>query len=285
MKRMTTLLACLTIATASTFAQTEAPRGLYKLQRLGYEKGQPDHVPEMEQYKYCSESHPLTLMVYLNTPAEYRYAIRPDEPHPYTYTGDIPVGEDGHGTRIYDSDSTHFTLKWYNTIRPGGKVFPLNEFITEYYDRKDMMPQMERSVKMLEMKHEQPTHRFAGCWRMVGNYGTVDGERILVRPRTDLYKVYGEQDVTFLFCSLDHFDGGKVVYMPLIVKSDTCIKEGDNGECTITWKDADTFTLKFDRGDGTIVEELWKRSGLNLIFQKIFGTNLPMVEIQIPAAF
>ncbi len=286
MKRLTNCLACLVIATASTFAQSEAPRGLYRMQRLGYENGQPDRVPEMVQYKYSSDYVPMTLMVTKNTPADYSYVMRMDEPHPYNFTGDIAVGQDGRGTRIYNSNSEHFTLKWYNSVRPNeGKVFPMNEFITEYYDRKDIEPQMQRSIEMLEMKHKQPKHRFAGCWCMVGNYGTIDGERILTRPRSDLFKVYGEKDVTFLFCANDRLNGATVFYRPLVIKSETCIKEGDNNECTITWRNADSFILKFDRGDSTIVEELWKRSGLPKPFQQLFGTDMPVASFVAPAAF
>ncbi len=286
MKRLSTLIACLVITTASTLAQSENPRGLYKLQRLGYENGQPDHVPEMTQYKYSTDYVPMTLMVMKNTPTDYVYVMRMDEPHPYNFTGNMAVGQDGRGTRIYDSDSLHFTLKWYNTVRPNeGKVFPMNEFIIEYYDRQNMEPQMKRSIEMLEMKHQQPTHRFAGCWRMMGNYTTIDGERILMKPNADLFKVYGEKDVTFLFCQGDRLNGATVYYKPLVVKGESCIKEGDNNECTITWRNEDSFVLKFDRGEGTIVEELWKRSGLPKVFQKLFGTDEPIANWQAPAAF
>ena len=171
-------------------------------------------------------------------------------------------------------------------MRPNeGKVFPMNEFIIEYYDRQNMEPQMKRSIEMLEMKHQQPTHHFAGCWRMMGNYTTIDGERILMKPNADLFKVYGEKDVTFLFCQGDRLNGATVYYKPLVVKGEVSIKEGDNNECAITWRNADSFVLKFDRGDGTIVEELWKRSGLPQVFQKLFGTDVPIANWQAPAAF
>ena len=193
MKRLTTLLAVMLMAATGLTAQNVAPRGLFKLQRLGYENGRPDHVPETVQYKLSTDNVPMTLMVHKNTPQDYVYSMRMDEPHPYSCTGDVPVGENGRGTRIYDAYDDRFTLKWYNNLRPNeGAVFPMNEFITEYYDRKNMEPQMVRSIEMLQMKHKKATHRFAGSWRMVGNYGLVDGERILKAPTTHLFKVYGE---------------------------------------------------------------------------------------------
>ena len=254
MKRLTTLLAVMLMAATGLTAQNVAPRGLFKLQRLGYENGRPDHVPEMAQYKLSTDYVPMTLMVRKNTPQDYVYSMRMDEPHPYSCTGDVPVGENGRGTRIYDGYDDRFTLKWYNNLRPNeGAVFPMNEFITEYYDRKNM--------------------------------DLVDGERILKAPTTHLFKVYGEKDVTFLFCSPQQLTGGTVFYRPLVVKSDNCIKEGDNNECTITWKNDDAFILKFDRGDGTLVEELWKRSGLPKPFQQLFGTDVPVYDVQIPSGF
>ena len=53
----------------------------------------------------------------------------------------------------------------------------------------------------------------------------------------------------------------------------------------MTWKNDDTFILKFDRGDGTFVEELWKRSGLPKPFQQLFGTDVPVYDVQIPSGF
>ncbi len=47
MKRQFTFLAVGMMAAASLTAQNVAPRGLFKLQRLGYENGRPDFVPEM----------------------------------------------------------------------------------------------------------------------------------------------------------------------------------------------------------------------------------------------
>ena len=80
MKRLTTMLACLAMLIACSSAQNEDPRGLYKLQRLGYENNRPDHVPEMVQYKFFSDYVPVTILVMRNTPVEYIYVLKQDEP-------------------------------------------------------------------------------------------------------------------------------------------------------------------------------------------------------------
>jgi hypothetical protein len=40
--------------------------------------------------------------------------------------------------------------------------------------------------------------------------------------------------------------------------------------------------VSFDRGDGVIVTELWKRSGLPKNFQRVMGTNVPSFQIINP---
>ena len=87
MKKSIILGICCMIAANTTFAQTEDPKGLYRLQKLSYEDGRPDHIPEFAQYKYCTDVAPFTIMIATDTPKSFEYAIRTDEPHPYTYTG------------------------------------------------------------------------------------------------------------------------------------------------------------------------------------------------------
>ncbi|NLV52538.1 MAG: hypothetical protein GXY64_04670 [Bacteroidales bacterium] len=284
MKKFISIFVCCLIASASMFAQTENPEGLYRLQKMTYENGRPDHTPEFIQYKYLS-AYPITIMVGTATPKEYVYSIRQDEPHPYTYTGDKLVGEDGHGTRIYDSNKDHFTLKWYNTIRPRPEnIFPMNEYITEIYDKKNMEPRMTRTIEMLEMKHQAPKNRFAGCWRMIGNVGEVNGLEVLAKPTTNLYKIYGEKDVLLLFQGDESITGSTVYYWPAQFNSDNVILEGKN-KCDIQWRNDKTFVLSFDRGDGIIVKEMWMQTGLPASFQKLFGTNIPIQNMNVSSGF
>lgn len=290
MKRIITLATVGLLTAASAFAQGENPHGLYKLQRLGYENGRPDHVPELTQYKYFSDFVPVTIMLMRNTPKEYIYVLKQDEPHPYVFTGDVAVGEDGRGTRIYGTDSNHVTVKWYNTIRPGnGDLFPMNQFITEYYDRNGFERQMQRSIEMLQQKHEQPNHRLAGCWRLVGTYKQVEGERVLTSTAADTYKIYGDKDVTCLFCQGDQIMGATILYRAMEYKPETKDantagfieggstenKEGAATAGVIKWKNDNSFEAITVRPNDTVVEELWKRSTLPESFQKLFGTQKP----------
>ena len=286
MKRIASIIVCCLLTAATASAQSENPIGLYKLQKLSYEKGKPDHTPEFTQYKYCSDFAPITIMTATATPKEYVFVMRQDEPSPYTFTGNQLVGQDGHGTRIYDSNDEHFTLTWFNTVRPGaGGIFPMNEFITEKYDKKNIEPQMIRSIEMMKMKKIEANHKFAGCWKMMGNIGTYQGHEIVMKQVTDLYKIYGEKDVVLVFTNGDQISGSTVYYWPLQVKEDKQIVEGKNN-CKIEWRGEGSFVLTFNRAnDGTECKELWARSGMPNNFQSLFGTNVPQSKINIPSSF
>lgn len=281
MKKTITLIASLLITISSAFAQSENPVGLYRLQRLSYDNGQPDHIPEFVQYKYCS-STPLTLIVAVASPDDYRFTVRYDEPRPYIYTGKTPVGEDGKGTEIFDSNKNHFSLKWYNNCRYDNKIiFPMNQFITEHYDKNNIEECMSRAIEMLEMKGKPATHRFGGCWKFIGNVGKLDGQEIIVTSTAQMYKIYGQDDVTCYFVGNGT---GTVFYWPLEVKSDNEIIERVH-DCSIQWRSNDAFVLTFLREDGKTVKELWIRSGLPESMQKIFGTNVPVKNVEATPSF
>ena len=65
------------------------------------------------------------------------------------------------------------------------------------------------------------------------------------------------------------------IMRPITYKSDNLLIQY-GCESKIKWVDDNTFHLSFDRGDGTIVTELWKRSGLPKSYQQVFGTDVPI---------
>ena len=74
---------------------------------------------------------------------------------------------------------------------------------------------------------------------------------------------------------------GYCVLRPVVYKENNVIVQ-HGAECKIEWVNDNLFKLNFDRGDGTIVTEVWKRSGLPRNFQRVFGTNLPTFQIENP---
>ncbi|MBO4663267.1 MAG: hypothetical protein J5663_02505 [Bacteroidaceae bacterium] len=265
--KLSAILLTLIITSTSVFAQKEDPKGLYRLSKLTYENNRPEHTPEFDQYKYCSEKTPVTVLINSDTQKEFTFSLRPDEPRAYKYTGDVPTGRDGKGTRIYDSNDKHFALKWFNSVRPNEpEIFPLGEFITELYDKNNISKRMSRSIKLLEMKDKNVKHKFAGYWGLVGTKGTVAGVEIIQTPSRPMYKIYGEKDMIVNI-------GTTFFYWDLDVKSNAQIIEKDH-DCKIEWLNDDVFTLSFTDEHGRNLTEVWTRTGLPKTIQSIFGTDV-----------
>ena len=284
MKKILTMVLCL-MALTTISAQNVTPKGLYRMTKLSYENGKADHIPEFAQYKFCSDTIPFTVMVSRDVEKELIVQVRQDEPHPYTFTGDVAVGIDGHGTRIFDCEENGFKLKWYNTVRPGSEaIFPMNEFITETYVRDGIPSTIKRMFEMLEMKNLKSKHRFSGSWTLVGAMSEVDGMPVILKQTVSVSKIYGEKEVVMVISPSASIAQAIVYYHPLDVKSEANIIEGKN-DCKIEWKNKDCFILSFNPGDGTTIKELWKRSGLKQPLQTVFETHEPVFELNIPSTF
>ena len=100
----TLLLASLTMGSS---AQTENPRGIYKMMTLTGKMGEVK--APFEQYKVCTDS--ITLMVSFNAAF---FSISDNDHKVFTYTGDQPKDENDKSTLIYDSNADHFSMKWWS---------------------------------------------------------------------------------------------------------------------------------------------------------------------------
>lgn len=275
--KLSAIIFSLLIASTSIYAQKEDPKGLYRLDKLSYENNRPDHTPEFDQYKYCSESTPVTILISSDTQKEFTFSFRLDEPRAYKYTGEAPTGNEGKGTRVYDSNDKHFTMKWYNSVRPNEpELFPFNEFITEHYNKENISKKMTRSISLLEMKGKNAKHKFAGCWGLIGTMGKVGGVEIVQTPSIPMYKIYGEKDMLLSVAGTTYF------YWTLDVKNSNNIFEG-NHDCKIEWQNEDTFTLSFKDEYGRELKELWTRTGMPKNIQTIFGTDVEIKPTRIPS--
>ena len=260
-------------------AQKEDPSGLYKLQRFCFENGQDDMVVQYDQYKYCGDTVTLQLDIRSKTDDMLNITTRRNDSKPLKYTGKIPVGEDGHGTEVFNSNKKHFTLRWYNT-HSNYSVWPDESFINEVYDsEKGIDPRMNHLMEMFMMKGEKADNKFVGCWHRLGVFDELDGFTYIFQNVPEMYKIYDGEHVVLVIGPSDSntLMETTTIFWPCTYISDTNIKEFQN-DCQITWLSADSFKLRFDRGDGVMVDELWKRSGLPRNFQRLFGTNEPIFE-------
>lgn len=246
----------------------ENPKGLYRLESVGYENGNPDRLPNMEQYKYCGEEMVLNLSVHSTRGGTSAIYMNRNEKKPLVYTG-APL-EDNKETALVEVGQDSFTMRWYNR-KHNTSLFPEEQYIHEHYSRNYMSQGVVNTINMLEMKFDTNFNKFTGCWIHTSE-----------ESNRTMYKIYSPGYV-LLITSLNATEGkenlgckvAEVEYMP----DNTKITEmfGNGNECDINWIDDNTFELVW-MSYGTPVAETWKRCGLPQSFQKLFGTNLPVLE-------
>ena len=114
-----------TLAMGAT-AQTENPRGIYKMTTLTGKEG--EIKAPFEQYKICTDS--VTLMV---SEQNNRFSIGENDHQVFNYTGEQPKSEGDKSPLIYDSNSEQFKLKWWSTYS-NHIHFPNNDWCIEKYE-------------------------------------------------------------------------------------------------------------------------------------------------------
>ncbi len=122
--KMLVAAACLSLPIVSN-AQTENPRGIYKMMTLTGKQG--EIKAPFDQYKICTDSMTLMLNIQGNI-----FQIVDTDHKAFRYTGEQPKDENDKSTLIYDSNADHFTLKWWNADR-GHVYFPDNNWCIEKY--------------------------------------------------------------------------------------------------------------------------------------------------------
>lgn len=263
-----------------TSGAKENPRGLYRLVKLAYEDGTKKDVPFL-QYKYCGDSLTLQIEVARSTDKEFLAQIYDNDGYEFKYSDSM----NKYNTRVYDSNDKGFKFKWYNEHMVNNKLFPFKQYITEMYSSKylDLSVLSKSLVDMLKMKTATDSKLY-GCWHRIGVVTQIEGlDMFLAAPAPqELYQVF-DKDMSLQVYDLTPGQRLRAycVLRPITYKeNDIMVQRGT--EYKIDWIKDDLFKLNFDRGDGTIVTEVWKRSGLPRNYQRIFGTNLPTYQIVNP---
>ena len=160
----THLMATVAIAIAPTFcmAQTENPRGVYKLTSLIDKHGVTIQAP-FDQYKICTDS--VTLMFSVNG---NHFMLAKNDSQVFNYTGEEPDAHNATATRIFDSNADHFTLKWWSTY-PNHLYFPKNDWCTEFYESGKHSDNAQKILDALMSPNaSHPQNPFIGTWRFLG---------------------------------------------------------------------------------------------------------------------
>ena len=172
----------LVFAAMGAAAQTENPRGIYKMITLTGKLGEVNSP--FDQYKVCTDS--MTLMVSVQ---ENYFSITNNDHDVFYYTGEEQKTEGGHETRIYDSNAEHFTQKWWSTLQ-NHAYFPYNGWCIEKYESGKYSEVGKIMFDALTGKAEvDATNPLTGTWRIIGY---VDELRDLKKELPKLLEQYPE---------------------------------------------------------------------------------------------
>ena len=174
---VTMLLATLTMGAT---AQTENPRGIYKMTTLTGKAGEVK--APFEQYKICTDS--VTLMV---SEQGNRFSISDNDHRVFNYTGEQPKSEGDKSPLIYDSNSEQFKLKWWSTY-PNHIHFPNNDWCTEKYESGKYTEMSKAFFNALTGTAEVAANNpLTGTWRFIGY---VDELRDVKKELPKLHEKY-----------------------------------------------------------------------------------------------
>ena len=143
-------------------AQTDNPRGVYKLTSLIDKEGVTIQAP-FDQYKICTDS--VTLMFTMQGSG---FSLGKNDSQVFNYTGEKPDANNATATRIFDSNAEHFTLKWWSTYQ-SHLYFPHNDWCTEFYESGKYSVNAKTILDaLMSPSDSNPQCPFIGTWRFLG---------------------------------------------------------------------------------------------------------------------
>ena len=164
-------------------AQTENPRGIYRLMTLVGKNGEVNSP--FHQYKVCSDS--LTLMIVFGRNGTF--SITNNDRMVFNYTGDQPKSEDDKSTLVYDSNAEHFTEKWWSDFT-NHMIFPNNDWCVEKYQSGQYTEESRIAFDAMMGKAEvDAKNPLTGTWRLIGY---VDELRDIKKELPKLHEHYRE---------------------------------------------------------------------------------------------
>lgn len=243
----------LAVGTLGAHAQTDNPRGVYKLTKIIDNTGTMLLAP-FDQYKICTEE--ITLMVNIRN---QMFKIGDNDHFVFNYTGEDPDPANPTASRIYDSDANHFTLKWWSTLPT--LLFPKDDWCTEYYEAN----KFSDKGKMLFDAIMKPAEKVGkgrtlyGHWHTVGIYDEmVDVKKALeVMKKKGETPAYNGRDIVVVKPNHAVFTMGVIVD----IASDgiNYIELKPSGErLNVNWLDDNQFVVAVKR-DHCIDYQLWQR--------------------------
>lgn len=144
-------------------AQTENPRGIYKMTTITGKAG--EIKAPFDQYKICTDS--VTLMVSEMQAGFFR--INRNDSKVFNYTGEHPKTDNDKSTLIYDSNEKQFKMKWWSTYRKHA-YFPENDWCIEKYESGQYTEMgkvfFDAITGTVDMDKKNP---IIGTWRVIAH--------------------------------------------------------------------------------------------------------------------
>ncbi len=193
---------------AMSSAQTENPRGIYKMMTLAGKQG--EIKAPFDQYKICTDSVTLMLSIQGNA-----FQIGDNDRMVFNYTGEQPKDENDKSTLIYDSNADQFKMKWWNAGR-GHIYFPDNNWCIEKYEA-DQYSETGRKVfdALTAAPVADKTNPLLGTWRVLGDVDELrDIKKALPKMHEndksgkyrDSFYIFSAESFTLVF----RFQGGAI---------------------------------------------------------------------------
>ena len=173
-------------------AQTENPRGIYKMTTLTGRFGEVN--APFDQYKICTDSVTLMLLV-----QDAAFRISDNDRKVLDYTGDQPKDENDKSTLIYDSNADHFTLKWWSTEK-GHLYYPENGWCIEKYEANRYSENARRVLDALTaVPVVDKKNPLLGTWRVLGDVDELrDVKKVLPRMH-ETYEQSKYRNIFYVF--------------------------------------------------------------------------------------
>lgn len=173
-------------------AQTENPRGIYKMMTLTGKQGEI-RAP-FDQYKICTDSVTLMLSVQGNT-----FQIQDTDNKVFDYTGNQPKSENDKSTLIYDSNAEHFTLKWWNAGR-GHLYFPDNNWCIEKYVANQYSETGRKAFDAITVAPiVDKTNPILGTWRILGDVDELRNIKKALPKMLENYETSNYYNTFYIF--------------------------------------------------------------------------------------
>ncbi len=164
-----------------TNAQTENPRGIYKMITLTGRGGEIN--APWDQYKICTDS--VTLMASFN---KNQFHVSRNDKKVFNYTGSEPQDENDKSTRVYDSNADHFTEKWWSKYE-NHIYFPKDDWCIEKYEANKYSdvarPVFDILTSVPAINAKNP---ILGTWKVIGWMDELKDAKKQLKTLQDAYE-------------------------------------------------------------------------------------------------